>query len=144
MAKKKHKHKVPPEASGNVEPHQSGWRARIWQNNRNERGPTRRHHSEADHDLRLVRGGFPIQRLYESLKPTTAHVEQHGNAFRVRYFFGSENWRTPTRPTREEAEADLAKFESKGVLDFSVSRGRQRRGRVTNADGEASLAVALG
>ena len=144
MAKKKSKPKPTGEATGNVEPHPSGWRARVWQNKKNQRGPIRRHYEEAEHDLIMVRGGFPIQRLYEPLKPTTEQVEQHGNSYRVRFCFGLEKWRTPCRPTRDEAEADLKQFETKGVLDLSLARGRQRRGTVTNADVEASLAVALG
>ena len=130
MTKKKTKPKPTVAATGNVEPHRSGWRARIWQNNKNQRGPKRRHYEEAEHDLIMVRGGFPIQRLYESPKPTTAHVEQHGKSYRVRFFDGSENWRTPCRPTHAEAMHDLELLTNKG------------RAKELNADAEAQLAVA--
>ena len=137
MTKKKTKSK-PVEATGNVEAHQSGWRARIWQNQKNHRGPTRRHYEDAQNDLLMVRSGFPIERLYESLKPTTAHVERHGNSYRVRFFYGQENWRTPARPTQAEAMRDLDQFfKNRDMLDFTAARGRQRRCKVTNADAEA-------
>ena len=137
MTKKKTKSK-PVEATGNVEAHRSGWRARIWQNQKNQRGPTRRQYEDAQNDLLMVRSGFPIERLYESLKPTTAHVERHGNSYRVRFFYGQENWRTPSRPTQEEAMHDLEQFfKDRDILDLTAARGRQRRCRVTIADAEA-------
>ena len=144
MAKKKFKRKSPTEVRGTVEVHHSGWRARIWHDNKNQAGPTRHHHDEAVHDLLMVRGGLPIQRFFEFREPTAAPVEQAGNSYRVRYFFDSENGRMPCRPTGDDVEADLMQCQTKGVPDFSSARGRQLGGASTNADAEASLAVAVG
>ena len=132
----------PVEATGNVEAHQSGWRARIWQNHKNQRGPTRRHYEDAHADLLMVRSGFPIDRLYESLKPTTAHLEQRGDSYRVRFFYGQGNWRTPSRSTPAEAMRDLERlFFNKDTSLTSASNraasGRQRQRRVTNPPAEA-------
>ena len=141
MTKKKTKFK-PVEATGNVEAHQSGWRARIWQNQKNQRGPSRLHYEDALNDLLMVRSGVPIDRLYESLKPTTAHLERQGNSFRVRFFYGQENWRTPSRSTQAEAMRDLEQFginKDTGLTRASnrAASGRQRQRRVTNPPAEA-------
>ena len=113
---------------GTVERHSRGWRARIWQDERNQRGPSRLREHEAQTDLLAVRSGFPIRRLYESLKPTTVHVEAHGNSYRARFFFGSSNWRTPVRPTQAEALCDLEQlcrhFESTGNSRWGLATAR--------------------
>ena len=130
-------------SNGSVEAHQSGWRVRIWHDHENQRGPLREHHEEAQNDLLMVRSGFPIRRLYEPFKPTSANlVERHGNSYSVRFFFGLENWETPSRSTREEAMRDLELlFINKDTLSTRASNraasGRQRRRRVTNPPAEA-------
>ena len=129
-------------SNGSVEAHQSGWRVRIWHEHENQRGPLRHHHEEAQNDLLMVRSGFPIRRLYEPLKSTSAHVERHGNSYRVRFFYGMESWRMLARSTRAEAMRDLEQFFiNKGTLSTRASnraaRGRLRLRRVTNPPAEA-------
>ena len=91
--------------AGSVEAHSGGWRARIWLNKKNQRGPTRRHRAQAEHDLRMLQSGVPIRQL--SSVPIWAFVEQHGISYRVRFSFGAESRRMPTRGTYKEAESDL-------------------------------------
>ena len=129
-------------SNGSVEARQSGWRVRIWHDDKNQRGPLRHHFSEAFIDLLMVRSGFPICRLYEPFKPTSAHVERHGNSYRVRFFYGLENWRTPSRSTRAEAMRDLERFgiDKDTWLTSASNRaasGRQRQRRVTNPSAKA-------
>ena len=113
---------------GTVEPHFRGWRARIWQDKRTQRGPKRLHRHEAQTDLFMVRSGFPIRRLYECLKPTTAHVQAQGHSYRVRFFFGLSNWRMLVRPTRAEALCDLEQLrrhcESTGNSRWGLATAR--------------------
>ena len=127
-SKPKSKTKSRRAVGGTVERHSRGWRARIWQDGRNQRGPSRLREHEAQTDLLAVRSGFPIRRLYESLKPTAAHVEAHGNSYRARFFFGSSNWRMPARPTRAEAlfvlEQLCRHFESTGNSRWGLATAR--------------------
>ena len=127
-SKPKSKTKSRRAVGGTVEPHHRGWRVRIWQDKRNQRGPQRFRKHEAQIDLFMVRSGFPIRRLYESLKPTAAHVEAHGNSYRARCFFDSSNWRMPVRPTLAEALCDLEQlrrhFESTGNSRWGLATAR--------------------
>ena len=122
MAQMKIKREPKKESIGNVEPHRSCWRARIWQNNKNQRGPSRRFYDEAMLDLMMVRSGFPVRRLCESRMPRHVYLEQHHNSYRVCVFVGSEIWRTQWRRTSAEARRDLDVFRCKRRLGLSFAR----------------------